>query len=101
MLSGAEILFFRGEKQVSDDYARKIRARAEAKIQRLRGELAILALDPKIGPILRNALEGALREPNIYQTESCPRTENCPSKTEELNGPGGIHTGMGSSLRPK
>jgi hypothetical protein len=52
MLSRAEISFFRGEKQVNEDYARKIRARTEAKIQRLRGELAILALDPKIGPVL-------------------------------------------------
>jgi hypothetical protein len=75
MLSRAEISFFRGEKQISEDYARKIRARAEAKIQRLHGELAILALDPKIGPIVRKALEDDTR------------TENCPSKSEDSTGP--------------
>ena len=55
MLSRAEIDFFRGEKKVGKDYERMIRARVAAKIQRLRGELAILTLDPEIRPVLEEA----------------------------------------------
>jgi hypothetical protein len=51
----AEIDFLRGEKKVGRDCERMIRARVAAKIQRLRGELALLALDPKIRLVLEEA----------------------------------------------
>ena len=86
MLSRAEILFFRGEKKVGKDYERMIRGRTTAKIRQLRKELTILALDPKINPVLEEALRDVLQPENPGRTQDEQKTvreQNCVRQNRE------------------
>jgi len=79
MLSKAEVEFLRGEKQVSGGYRRKIRERIRTKFQSLRDELAVIASDPEIGPIL----EEALSQPSVMEIRHV--TGNCHAEFPKID----------------
>jgi len=88
MLSRAEVLFLRGEKQVSRGYAYVLRHRIRAKAKAMQTILG----DPVIQQAL-NRLTGNCK--NL--TETCKMPENEDSKSLELAGPLGFEPRISDS----